>query len=74
MINLSFPATTNNGMIYEAHLCGRIRDGLRYILNPKGVYGKDFPGQTCRVLKEVKQFGEYRIRRLILEAWDELEG
>jgi len=32
----------------------------------------DFPGETVRVLKEkeVKQFGEYRTRRLVLEAWD----
>jgi hypothetical protein len=24
--------------------------------------------------EEVKQFGEYRTRRLVLEAWDKLEG
>ena len=24
--------------------------------------------------KEVKRFGEYRTRRLVLEAWDKLEG
>jgi hypothetical protein len=30
-----------------------------------------FPGETFRVLKEkeIRQFGEYRTRRLILEAW-----
>ena len=45
---------------------------LRYILDPKEVHGKDFSGETFRVLKEkeVKQFGEYRTRRLVLEAWD----
>lgn len=49
---------------------------LRYILDPKEVHGEDFPGETFRVLKEkeVKQFGEYRTRRLVLEAWDRLEG
>ena len=33
-------------------------------------YGKDFTGKTVRVVreKEVKQFGEYRTRRLVLEA------
>jgi hypothetical protein len=38
-------------------------------------YGEDFTGETVRVLKEkeVKQFGEYRTRRLVLEAWDALE-
>jgi hypothetical protein len=41
-------------------------------LDPKEVYDEDFPGETFRVLKgkEVKQFGEYRTRRLVLEAWD----
>ena len=35
---------------------------------------KDFPGETSRVLKEKeeKQYGEYRTRRLVLEAWDRL--
>lgn len=34
----------------------------------------DFPGETFRVLKEKeeKQFGEYRTRRLVLEAWERL--
>jgi hypothetical protein len=36
----------------------------------------DFPGETFRVLKEkeIKQYGEYRTRRLVLEAWERLEG
>jgi hypothetical protein len=36
---------------------------------------KDFPGETSRVLKEKeeKEFGEYRTRRLVLEAWDRFE-
>jgi hypothetical protein len=51
-------------------------DQFRYILDPKEVYGEDFPGETFRVLKEkeIKQFGEYRTRRMVLEAWDKLEG
>ena len=59
---------------YYARLYGLTRDELRYILDPKEVYGEDFPGETFRVLKEkeVKQFGEYRTRRLVLEAWDGL--
>ena len=49
---------------------------LRYILNPKEVHGEDFPGETFRVLKEkeIKAYGEYRTRRFVLEAWDQLEG
>jgi hypothetical protein len=37
-------------------------------------FGPDFPGETFRVLKEKeeKQYGEYRTRRLVLEAWDKL--
>src|SRR3990170_9144826 len=59
-----------------ARLYGLTRDELRYILDPKEVHGEDFPGETFRVLKEkeIKQFGEYRTRRLVLEAWDRLEG
>jgi hypothetical protein len=36
---------------------------------------EDFPSETFRVLKknEIKAFGEYRTRRLVLEAWDRLE-
>ncbi len=48
-------------------------------LDPQGyaqrAAASDFPGETFRVLKEkeIKQFGEYRTRRLVLEAWDRLE-
>ena len=35
---------------------------------------KDFPRETFRVLREreIKQYGEYRTKRLVLEAWDRL--
>ncbi|HBL61070.1 MAG TPA: hypothetical protein DDZ80_22355 [Cyanobacteria bacterium UBA8803] len=61
---------------YYAHLYGLTRDELRYILDPADVYGPDFPSETFRVLKnnEIKQFGEYRTQRLVLEAWDRLFG
>ena len=51
------------------------RDELHYTLDPKDVYGPDFPGETFRVLKEKeeKQYGEYRTRRLVSEAWDNME-
>jgi hypothetical protein len=59
---------------YYAHLYGLTRDELRFILNPKDVFGADFPSETFRVLKEreEKEFGEYRTRRLVLEAFDKL--
>jgi hypothetical protein len=55
-----------------ARLYGVSRDDLRYILDPHEVEGPNFPGETFRVLKEkeLRQYGEYRTRRLVLEAWD----
>ena len=47
-------------------------------LDPKGYAERQgrstFPGETFRVLKEkeMRQFGEYRTRRLVLEAWERL--
>jgi hypothetical protein len=61
---------------YYAKLYGLTRNELRYILDPADVYGEDFPSETFRVLKnnEIKQFGEYRTQRLVLEAWDRMFG
>ena len=61
---------------YCAHLYGLTRDELRYILDPRDVMGPDYPSETFRVLKEgeIRQHGEYRTRRLVLEAWDRLFG
>jgi hypothetical protein len=48
-------------------------------LDPEGyakrVSNSTFPGETFRVLKEkeIRQYSEYRTRRLVLEAWDGLE-
>lgn len=57
-----------------AKLYGLTREELRYILDPAEVYGEDFPGETFRVMKkkELKQYGEYRTQRLVLEAWERL--
>ena len=59
---------------YYARLYGLTRDELRYILDPADIMGADYPSETFRVLKnnETRQFGEYRTRRLVLEAWDAL--
>ena len=58
---------------YFARLYCLTRDELRYILDPKEVMGDDYPSETFRVLKEseIRSFGEYRTRRLVLEAWDQ---
>ena len=61
---------------FYAHAYGLSRDELRYILDPADVMGADYPSETFRVLKEkdIKAHGEYRTRRLVLAAWDELEA
>ena len=61
---------------YYAKLYGLSRDELRYILHPADVMGEDYPSETFRVLKdrEMREFGEYRTQRLVLEAWDRLPG
>ena len=60
---------------WYARAYGLTRDELRYILDPADVHGPDFPGETFRVLKEKEtaKYGEYRTRRLVLEAWDAWE-
>ncbi|WP_416770635.1 Eco57I restriction-modification methylase domain-containing protein [Pseudomonas sp. RHF3.3-3] len=60
---------------YYAKLYGLTRDELRYIFDPADIMGEDYPSETFRVLKnkELKEFGEYRTQRLVLEAWDALE-
>lgn len=60
---------------YYAHLYSLTRDELRYILDPADVMGPDYPSETFRVLKnsEMREFGEYRTQRLVLEAWDRIE-
>ncbi|MFM0549660.1 N-6 DNA methylase [Paraburkholderia sediminicola] len=61
---------------YYARLYGLAREELRYVLDPCDVMGDDYPSETFRVLKnsEIREFGEYRTRRLVLEAWDRLES
>lgn len=61
---------------YYARLYGLTCDELRYILDPAEVMGADYPSETFRVLKEgeIRAYGEYRTRRLVLEAWDGLES
>jgi hypothetical protein len=61
---------------FYAHLYGLSREELRYILDPADVMGSDYPSETFRVLKhnEIRDFGEYRTQRLVLEAWDRLFG
>lgn len=61
---------------FYARAYGLTREELRYILDPADVKGPDYPSETFRVLKEkeIRQHGEYRTRRLVLEAWDRMEA
>ena len=58
-----------------AKLYGLDRAYLCYILDPKEAAGIAHPSESFTALKnnEMRQFGEYRTQRLVLEAWDRLE-
>jgi hypothetical protein len=60
---------------FYARAYGLTREDLRYILDPADVKGPEYPSETFRVLKEkeIRQHGEYRTRRLVLDAWDRME-
>jgi hypothetical protein len=57
-----------------ARLYGLTRPELEYILDPATTHGPDYPTVTFPGLKnnELKAHGEYRTRRLVLEAWDRM--
>lgn len=58
-----------------AHLYGLSTEDIRYILDPEDVCGKGCINETFRVLKdnELRQYGEYRTKRLVMKAWYEFE-
>ena len=58
--------------VFYARAYGLTRDELRFILDPSDIMVDDYPSETFRVLKnkEIKEYGEYRTQRLVLEAWD----
>lgn len=58
-----------------AHLYGLTTEELIYILDPEDVCGKGCVNETFRVLKgnEMREFGEYRTKRLVMNAWDVFE-
>ncbi len=55
---------------------GLSEDDLRYVLDPAKVKGSDYPSESFRGLKEkeIRLYGEYRTERLVLEAWQRMEG
>lgn len=53
------------------HLYGLNTEDMRYILDPEDVCGQGCINETFRVLKdnEIRQYGEYRTKRLVMDAW-----
>jgi len=58
-----------------AHLYGLNSEDLRYILDPEDVCGSGCINETFRVLKdrEIRELGEYRTKRLVMEAWHQFK-
>ncbi|MCI6864558.1 Eco57I restriction-modification methylase domain-containing protein, partial [Anaerobiospirillum succiniciproducens] len=54
---------------------GLTRNELEFVLDPSETESHDYPSETFPVLKreELKLYGEFRTRRLVLEAFDKLE-
>ena len=51
---------------------GLTKEEMRYILDPSNILGEECEIETFRALRnrEMREFGEYRTERLILDAWD----
>lgn len=78
-----FPFDTNRRADVRAELdaffalkYGLSRDEMRYVLDPADLHGTDYPSETFRGLKrnEESALGEFRTRRLVLDAYDRLSG
>ena len=54
---------------------GLTKQEMLYILDPANILGEDCGVETFKALRnrEVREFGEYRTQKLILEAWDRLD-
>ena len=60
---------------FFARKYGLTREELLFVLDPAEVCGEDYPTVTFPGLKnnEVREFGEYCTKRLVLEAWKRME-
>lgn len=59
-------------VVVARDLFGLTREEMQYLLEPRDVLGPDCTAETFAALRraEEREFGEYRTRRLVLEAWD----
>jgi hypothetical protein len=57
--------------MFYFHKYGLTEEETAYVLDPKAVYGEEFPGETFGVLKEneIRKYGEYRTQRLVLHYY-----
>ena len=55
---------------------GLTRDEMLYMLDPANILGENCSVETFKALRnrEIREFGEYRTQRLILEAWDRVKS
>lgn len=62
-------------VVVARDLFGLDRCQMAYLLEPRDVLGLDCRAETFAALRraEEREFGEYRTRRLVLEAWDKSE-
>ena len=62
--------------VFFAKKYGLTEEEFRYILDPKDVKGENFPSESFRTLRddELSRFGEYRTKRLALEAWGRMSS
>lgn len=59
-----------------AKIYGLDKHDISYLLDPTDRFGLEFPGQTFEGLQnnEISEIGEYRTKRLVMEAWGRLES
>ncbi len=62
--------------IYALRILNLTRAQMQFILRPKDISDEYAEYETFGALEraEIRQFGEYRTQRLVLEAWDRLFG
>ena len=63
-------------VVVARDLFGLDRNQMAYLLEPRDVLGPDCTAETFAALRraEERTFGEYRTRRLVLDAWDALQS
>ncbi|PVY89436.1 hypothetical protein C8C95_0239 [Acidovorax sp. 99] len=63
-------------VVVARDLFGLARDEMRYLLEPRDVLGPDCTAETFAALRraEEREFGVYRTRQLVMEAWDHMEA